>query len=154
MASDTGAAPLQVPTLRELLLLHCFDRPPEPLRRVVAELEKTISTALLRAAKASAAHPPFSAAALAQGTGASNGPPNVLRVLDVGYVRVDGRALWPDESSELQLWPQYAPLSLEQMIAPPQAVVTKKLWKVSNARTLAMQALVVKVLPVDVPAVA
>lgn len=132
-----------MPTLPELIQQHIFDDPPDPLRKLVAELEKTIDMALQRAAEAAALHGPFvDAASIPPGTAeTSEGPPNVLRVLDVGYVRVDGRGLWPDEASELQLWPHFAPLSLSEMVAPPRKLGGKKLWKAGVARTHGLSSL-------------
>ena len=49
------------------------------------------------------------------------------RTLDVGCIRIDGSALWPDEARECELAPFLAPMSLEMLMSdfakepPPQA---------------------------------
>jgi len=95
----------------------------------MADLERALGLALRNAARAATVHPPFiAAAALPAGASASLGPSIELRHLDVGPVRIDATSLWPDEASEVDLPPRYAPLSLEQLIAAPPPAEAKKMW--------------------------
>jgi len=71
-------------------------------------------------------HAPFTAAAsLPAGASQALAPPLVLCEIDVGCVRISGRSLWPDDSSDFDICPLLAPLSIEELAdAPPASAVS------------------------------
>jgi len=113
------------PQLSQLLRLHLLDNPPRRLTRIMRRLEAAIDGALQRALLVAISHDPFIAAAsLPAGASQALAPPLGLSVIDVGCVRISGRSLWPNDSSNFDVNPLLAPLSLEELAdAPPASLV-------------------------------
>mmetsp|Transcript_10960 Transcript_10960/g.36356 ORF Transcript_10960/g.36356 Transcript_10960/m.36356 type:complete len:883 (-) Transcript_10960:263-2911(-) len=119
-ARVTGMATL--PHMAELLRRHLLESPPPRLKEMLCRLESAIEKALARAHSVAIRHAPFIAAAsLPAGASQALAPPIGLSVVDAGCVRISGRSLWPNDSSNFDVNPLLASLSLEELAHEPPA---------------------------------
>jgi hypothetical protein len=115
-----------LPQMADLLHHHLLESPPPRLKEVLGRLESAIEKALARAHSVAMRHAPFIAAAsLPAGASEALAPPVGLSVVDAGCVRISGRSLWPNDSSNFDVYPLLAPLSLEELAHEPPASLEK-----------------------------
>lgn len=118
--------PAPPPTsLRTFLERSYFDSPLPLVTKAIEELESALAAAIKKAERVALAHPQFLSALTDEGQAGLAQAPST-RTLDVGCIRIDGSALWPDEARECELEPFLAPMSLEALMSdfakepPPQ----------------------------------
>jgi hypothetical protein len=120
--AHVGRQAAKLPQLAELLHHHLLESPPVRLKEMLRRLESAIEKALARAHSVAIGHTPFVAAAsLPAGASQALAPPIGLSVVDAGCVRISGRSLWPNDSSNFDVNPLLAPLSLEGLAHEPPA---------------------------------